>query len=270
LKPLGIDEGGYSQRWARLGLRPMRLRSTPYWLVLDPGNWGQRMTYLRGEYYERHVNLLLRRLLSPGDAFVDIGANIGVHTLLGAALVGPGGVVVAVEPNPTTFAALQGHLAVNRVRHATAHAVALGDAAGTVAISNCSGENLGSHARPDAASHPSMRSVRVERGDDLLAHIPIDRAGVCKIDTEGYELRVLAGMTRFVESHPRMHYCVEVTDKWLRATGGSAEELFHFFATRNFIPFAIERGGVRRAISKPLDDWQYDALFVHLSQADRL
>lgn len=53
----------------------------------------------REKHYEPHVTGELRRLLKAGMVFVDVGANIGYFTMLAASLVGPGGKVIAFEPN---------------------------------------------------------------------------------------------------------------------------------------------------------------------------
>jgi FkbM family methyltransferase len=42
-------------------------------------------------------------VLRPGDAFVDVGANLGLVTLLASRLVEASGLVLACEPNPATF-----------------------------------------------------------------------------------------------------------------------------------------------------------------------
>lgn len=52
----------------------------------------------KGVSYEPHVSALLRRELSRGNTFLDVGANIGYFTMMAANLVGPSGKVVAVEP----------------------------------------------------------------------------------------------------------------------------------------------------------------------------
>jgi hypothetical protein len=49
--------------------------------------------------YEPHVSRTLHRLLNPGDTFIDVGANIGIHVARAAQLVGSAGHVIAVEPN---------------------------------------------------------------------------------------------------------------------------------------------------------------------------
>src|SRR5258708_21501632 len=56
-----------------------------------------------GNIYERQTKAALRRLVSPGSLVLDIGANIGAHTLDLAQLVGPNGRVIAFEPTDYAF-----------------------------------------------------------------------------------------------------------------------------------------------------------------------
>jgi hypothetical protein len=57
---------------------------------------------------------LLRRLLKPGDTFVDAGANVGVYSLAAAAAVGSTGRVIACEPAPSTMQLLRHSVALTR------------------------------------------------------------------------------------------------------------------------------------------------------------
>lgn len=68
--------------------------------------------YLMGQF-ERTTNRALARLLEPGDTVIDIGANIGAHTLPLADLVGPGGKVFAVEPTSFAYQKLCANVALN-------------------------------------------------------------------------------------------------------------------------------------------------------------
>ena len=51
-----------------------------------------------GHFYENDIGLFLTRIISPKDTCVDIGANIGMHSLLMSSLVGSEGKVIAFEP----------------------------------------------------------------------------------------------------------------------------------------------------------------------------
>ena len=63
-----------------------------------------------GNIYERQTKAALRRLVSPGSLVLDIGANIGAHTLHLASLVGPTGRVMAFEPTDYAFGKLRRNL----------------------------------------------------------------------------------------------------------------------------------------------------------------
>ncbi|MBE7210453.1 MAG: FkbM family methyltransferase, partial [Gluconacetobacter diazotrophicus] len=63
--------------------------------------------FVRDDNYERDVTAVFRRLLRPGMGVLDLGANIGYFALLSAAVVGPEGLVVAVEPNPDNVRLLE-------------------------------------------------------------------------------------------------------------------------------------------------------------------
>src|SRR5687768_8794135 len=62
-------------------------------------NWLMNAPYANCPY-EPEVQRTLRRFVRPGDTVVDVGANMGIHTMLLADAVGPNGRVHAIEPNP--------------------------------------------------------------------------------------------------------------------------------------------------------------------------
>jgi hypothetical protein len=60
--------------------------------------------------YERYAQQSLRALLAPGDVFIDIGAHVGYHAVLGACVVGSRGWVFAFLTDPKNFVRLEDHL----------------------------------------------------------------------------------------------------------------------------------------------------------------
>ncbi|MGI8707744.1 MAG: FkbM family methyltransferase [Actinomycetota bacterium] len=126
--------------------------------------------------------LCWQRLLSPGDVFVDVGANVGVYSVWAAA---HGANVVAVEPNPHAVARLQANAILNGF-HFDIHPKALAASSGTQAFSTCG----------DVLGHLS------DVGDVEVETITLDelldgrRARGVKIDVEGYERLVLEGACR--------------------------------------------------------------------------
>lgn len=127
------------------------------------------------------------RFLGPGDVVVDAGANIGLVTLVAARLVGPRGVVHAIEPHPRTFADLRANVRLNRAGNVVLHRTALGAAAGTLIIAQFPGDDSQNFVRPEGPG----RSVPVARLDDLLPDAGL--VTLLKIDVEGYERFALRG-----------------------------------------------------------------------------
>src|SRR5438128_9204386 len=68
-------------------------------MELDPQEWLQ-IHLLAGEPLEPRTIELFRKLLRPGDTYIDIGAHVGLHALVARQCVGPQGRVIALEPQP--------------------------------------------------------------------------------------------------------------------------------------------------------------------------
>ena len=83
---------------------------------------------------EPSVQRTLRAIIRPGDVFLDIGANVGFFTILGARLVGDSGSVVAFEPEPRNVAALRDNVALNDFANVTVVAAAVSSSTGTAPL----------------------------------------------------------------------------------------------------------------------------------------
>lgn len=145
--------------------------------------------------YEEPVRQVLRERLSPGDVCLDIGANVGVMTFLAASLVGPGGRVIAVEPNPDNVQLLYRGLLLNRFTNVEILPLAAGDRRAVFALSGRSNTEL------LAAGTPTMtgRFVQSVVLDDVLGDLP--RLDLVKMDIEGHEPAALRGLERLVTTH---------------------------------------------------------------------
>lgn len=149
---------------------------------------------LYGEYSEGEVNLF-RQVLRPGDLALDVGANIGVHTVPMAQFVGERGAVLAIEPQRLAFQMLCGNAALNQLLNVWCHNVAVGEAPGTIVVpildprkpNNFGGLGLGGFQQGE--------SMPVIRLDDT----PTPTCRLIKIDVEGMELQVLRGATQLIE-----------------------------------------------------------------------
>lgn len=199
------------QVFANPGNKGERLRRSaealifPFWTRLTDGYWttryaGGQLVVRRGQGASHAVYARLpdyREMtfwlgaLRPGDLFVDVGANIGIYTVL---IASRGCQVVAVEPADAARRLLEVNLDLNRLS-ADIVPVALGREPGEARLTSELGSSNHLVIEPDAKQQVagSATEVPVTTFDDLLANRTA--AGV-KVDVEGFELDVMLGATR--------------------------------------------------------------------------
>jgi FkbM family methyltransferase len=139
--------------------------------------------------WEADVMKVLARFLGPGSLFVDVGANVGFHSLFAAQL---GAHVVAVEPVPWTLELLR----ANVWRHGAdveVVAAAASDTAGTVRIEIDPGHRSGAQIGDEGVE------VRAAPLDELVPEGEVD---VLKVDVEGAEAQVFRGASAILERSP--------------------------------------------------------------------
>ena len=158
----------------------------------------QSHAVLRG-LHEPMVQEALRRTLADGSTFYDVGANLGFMTLVGARIVGPAGRIISIEPEPENVAAIEANAAVNGIDTITVIAAAAAADTGPVELIGVR-DTLWTRLA-EVGEHPLERerlTVPGVRLDDLVYEQGLAPPDVVKIDVEGGELQVLAGMARLL------------------------------------------------------------------------
>ena len=153
-----------------------------------------RMVWLQAEEWEELQ--YLQRRLHRNDTFVDVGANLGLWTLVAASSVGSDGRVISLEPNPATFQRLVANINRNGKEHiVAAYPQAASRTNGSVSFACARDHNLsGISNNPNSGDVISVESVSL---DSLLHEINV--TGM-KIDTEGHELFTLEGAVRTIKT----------------------------------------------------------------------
>lgn len=147
----------------------------------------------------------------PGDTVVDVGAHIGLYSLLAAA---SGATVFAIEPDPANRALLESNLRMNGFMAARVFAVAASDHAGSATLCLATGPNRGTSSIAVAGTRPTdsrdpEEVVPVDTLDRILGPFHLQNVDWLKIDVEGHETAVLAGAREVLRL--TRHLILEVT-----------------------------------------------------------
>ena len=175
-----------------LDIREVRLKATRHGLMLYNSNDSiiGRSFDLYGEFSEGEVDLF-RQLLRPGMVVLDIGANIGAHTLYFASAVGQRGRVIAYQPQRMIHQMLCANLALNSVTNVqTLHAGA-GRERGITRVPFLDYSKDNNFGRISLGTDGASERVDVIPVDAL----ELERCHFLKIDVEGMEGEVVAGAT---------------------------------------------------------------------------
>jgi FkbM family methyltransferase len=146
-----------------------------------------------GEWCESELALLFQ-VIKPGAVVVDVGANIGTHTVALASHVTATGAVYAMEPQRLTFQLLCANIALNALTNVVCLNAAVGETAGTTRIPTLDPLIENNFGGLPAHGHQSGEEVQVMRIDDLS----LARCNLIKVDVEGMETSVLAGAKRTI------------------------------------------------------------------------
>lgn len=164
----------------------------------------------------QHLLTLMERALPPGGVLWDVGANVGLVSAHFARAARPPSAIHAFEPVPgprATLASLfAGHPLVR------VHPVGLGAKDETLTIQYCPGSSsLNSLRRTLPGGEPV--AIQIRRGDALRAELGLPAPHVIKVDVEGFEPEVFAGLAGTIaEARPAIFYeHIMLTDEQVRA-----------------------------------------------------
>ena len=191
-------------------------------LSVHPADKGVSIELAVYRVHEPRTSHLLIQSLHAGMTVVDIGCNIGYFALLEAQRVGPTGKVIAIEPEPENARLFLKNLAANGYRNVEFHQLAISDHDGTSALRVSGKSNR--HSLSPVPWPTTSLTVPVRTLDTLLAANPPDSVDLIRMDLEGHEVEVVAGMTNtirryspklLVEIHPDLIGALG-TVAWLR------------------------------------------------------
>jgi hypothetical protein len=204
LTRFGVCGDGAAEIWRDAEPRRLQGKWHGFTMRLDLRNGSERLAWFLGRHGDLASQRVLLALLRPGDDAIDVGARIGMLTLLASHAVGPSGRVAAFEPDAGRVMRLRETLCQNRILNVRVHALALSD--------------------------------RERRGDDVVRADP-KRLVAVAIDTGGQEVRVVRGLLdTLAEARPAV---LSRTDEVrLRRAGFRLRELARLFQWLGYAGYA--------------------------------
>lgn len=155
-------------------------------------------------HFEQDVYNFITRYLQPGMVFIDVGANVGLFSLVAASRVGLQGQVHAFEPSQREAERMRINVKLNHMLNITINPIAVMETPGNVEFAICE-DNYGVFNAVKAVSHPSGRdyqeqivTVPATTIDTYVEEHNLPAVSLLKIDVEGSELSVLRGASNLL------------------------------------------------------------------------
>ncbi|OGM11051.1 hypothetical protein A2Z22_03610 [Candidatus Woesebacteria bacterium RBG_16_34_12] len=203
-------------------------RSTGAWWW----TWRWRFEILM-RWNERESVKLCRELVKPGMTVIDIGAHIGYYTRLLSELVGSSGRVFAFEAHPDNYAVVKQNLRARKYSNVEMYNCAVSDQKGKMQLYVSPGSSNHSllAGYTEASGTIDVESITI---DSFLSEKGIKSVDFMKIDVEGAEPLVLAGMRQTIVSSHRLSLLIEYNPQALQSGNIIPEEFLRDLREMDF------------------------------------
>jgi FkbM family methyltransferase len=153
--------------------------------------------------FEKEEISLFRKKIKPNMVFVDIGANLGLYTVIAASRIGPNGKVFAYEPEIQTYALLEKNIKHNQFKNITPIRTALDNKSGTRVL-YLAKDNKGHNSFSKDKLTYKQLNIATETLDQSLQKYGSPIVDIIKMDIEGAEPLALEGMQETIKKNPNI------------------------------------------------------------------
>ena len=189
--------------------------------------------------YEELESKIMEEKIEMGNIVVDVGANIGLHTLNMARIVGNTGQVFAFEPDPSNFEILKKNVKINNYKNIILEQKAVGDKHGRTTLYQS--DHPGKHRIfPQTEQAKSQVQVELTNLDNYFDSDMIDKINFIKIDVEGLEFSVLKGMKNILKNSKKIKILFEFMPENTMEAGFTPIELLNYLTSNDFKLYCID------------------------------
>jgi FkbM family methyltransferase len=200
--------------------QPVEIESDGIRLRLDLRDYVQRRIFYTA--HERPEVAFVKRFLRPGDVFLDVGAHVGLFTLLAGKAVGSTGETHSFEPVPANYRSLKENVRLNGLVGARLNQAAAGAGSGHLELGQ-------TEIQPDRGQTSAMytsgggertiTAAKVDLGGYVQEHLPDRPLRLVKLDVEGMEPEILGSLEGRLETQQPDAFMIEVNVERLRLNG---------------------------------------------------
>ena len=197
----------------------------------------------------------------PGMVVFDIGTNIGYVALKLAKQVGDSGKVYGFEPDPVNFKKAYRNITELNTWCTNVHIenMGLGDKKGQFKLYAIEEGNNGMHqVRNDDLTGVNFSTITIEVIDEYIVNNNIPGPQLIKIDTEGYEMNILRGSIKTLQTYRPVLF-IEVDDNNLKLQNQSASSLINFISSLNYNIVNVQTGN-KVNLTDNFSDCHFDVL----------
>lgn len=212
----------YSNRMNKLNIKQISLKDRNLLLLKDDMF---TISLEHNNFYEEHFTNFAKLVLKEGDVALDIGANLGYHTITMAELVGNTGMVCAFEPQRIIYQQLNANIFLNGLDNIYTFNVAVGDEFKTVYIDPPNYHNI-----IHMITNIGNTSINYNNGvqvEQIVLNQDINKLNFIKLDIQGSELNALKGMSENIKKY-KPYIFIEIESKQLLKFNVNPEDLIKY------------------------------------------
>lgn len=227
-------------------LKPFPLTFKTLWntdmtCYLPEGN-----TFYYYGYCEANLTNFFVRYIQNGMTFIDVGAHVGIYSMLSSELIGPTGHVYSFEPTPWTFKILKEN--TNKLTNVTIFNQAISENEEVLTFSDY-GPGYGAYntATSDGAPDTNRPSTKISVTSvslDVFCREKSILPDVIKIDSEGFEYKVLRGTLGIITDQNKKRPLITIEVAGGEAWKQNCQQSFDLLITNKYVPYEINKEGL--------------------------
>lgn len=208
--------------------------------------------FLQG-VYEPSFLKVIKENLKDGETYVDVGANIGQHSLFASRVVGDSGKVIAFEPVPKIYKQFKESVALNDFKNIQIHNLACGEAKKEMFI-YMTESNMGGSSLVFGSDEREKEKINVVTADSILADE--SQIDFIKIDVEGYEYEAMLGLIETLKKHHPKIMLEYSYDGYKEVNIGNDKKILDLLFSLDYSLYDIENND--KEIPKLANSFDYD------------